>query len=55
MSALFELSATELVALVACGEVSCVEVVAAHLDRIDALNPELNAIVARRPDIAQAG
>ena len=45
MSDLPDLSAGELVALVARGEASCVEVVGAHLDRIDALNPRVNAIV----------
>ena len=48
MSDLPDLSAGELVALVARGEASCVEVVGAHLDRIDALNPRVNAIVGLR-------
>jgi ureidomalonase len=48
VSALPDLSAGELVALVARGEASCVEVVRGHLDRIDALNPQLNAIVGLR-------
>ena len=48
MSELPDLSAGELVALVARGEASCVEVVEAHLDRIDALNPHVNAIVGLR-------
>ena len=48
MSNLTDLSAGELVALVARGEASCVEVVEAHLDRIDALNPRVNAIVGLR-------
>jgi ureidomalonase len=43
-----DLSAGELVALVGRGEASCVEVVRAHLDRIDALNPRVNAIVGMR-------
>jgi len=48
VSDLPDLSAGELVALVARGEASCVEVVSAHLDRIDALNPRVNAIVGLR-------
>ena len=48
MSDLPDRSAGELVALVARGEASCVEVVGAHLDRIDALNPRVNAIVGLR-------
>ena len=48
VSDLPDLSAGELVALVARGEASCVEVVGAHLDRIDALNPRVNAIVGLR-------
>ncbi|MCO1656177.1 amidase [Pseudonocardia humida] len=47
-SALVELGAAGLAERIAAREVSCVEVVAAHLDRIDALNPQVNAIVARR-------
>jgi ureidomalonase len=46
--ALVELGAAALAARIAAREVSCVEVVEAHLDRIDALNPQVNAIVARR-------
>lgn len=37
--------ATELAELIRTGKVSSVEVVQAHLDRIDAVNPRLNAIV----------
>ncbi|MCC0015090.1 MAG: amidase [Rhodobiaceae bacterium] len=43
------LSAVDLSAAIARGDVSCVEVMQAFLDRIDALNPKLNAIVALRP------
>ncbi len=46
--ALVELGAAGLAGRIAAREVSCVDVVAAHLDRIDALNPAVNAIVARR-------
>jgi len=48
VSDLPDLSAGDLVAVVARGEASCVEVVGAHLDRIDALNPRVNAIVGLR-------
>ena len=48
MSELTDLDALELGRLIARGEVTSVEVVTAHLDRIDALNPQVNAIVARR-------
>ncbi len=41
-------SAVDLARDLATGALSSVEVVAAHLDRIDERNPELNAIVARR-------
>ena len=37
--------ATKLAELIRTREVSPVEVVQAHLDRIDAVNPKLNAIV----------
>ncbi len=37
--------ATELAELIRTGKVSSVEVVQAHLDRIEAINPRLNAIV----------
>ncbi|MBA3905754.1 MAG: amidase, partial [Pseudonocardiales bacterium] len=43
-----DLDALELGRLIARRDVSCVEVVAAHLDRIDALNPQVNAVVALR-------
>ena len=48
MSELPDLSAGELLTLIARGEASCVDVVRAHLDRIDALNPLINAIVGMR-------
>jgi Asp-tRNA(Asn)/Glu-tRNA(Gln) amidotransferase A subunit family amidase len=44
-SELWQLDATQQVALVAAGQVSCVELIEAHLARIEAINPRLNAIV----------
>jgi len=52
-----DLDAAALHAAIASREVSCVEVMHAHLDRIDAVNPAHNAIVALQPReslIAQA-
>lgn len=43
MSTLTSKSATELTALIRTGDVSSREVVQAHLDRIEAVNPEVNA------------
>jgi ureidomalonase len=43
-----EHDAVELAALVAAREVSCVEVVAAHLEQIERLDPHVNAIPVRR-------
>src|SRR4051795_9402606 len=42
---LWRRSATELTAAIRRGDVSCVEVMQAHLSRIEAVNPLLNAIV----------
>ncbi|NNC80362.1 MAG: amidase [Acidimicrobiales bacterium] len=47
-SALVELTAIELAQRIANGELSSVEVVTAHLDRIDEVNPTVNAIVSMR-------
>ena len=44
------LDAAEMAGLIACGELSPVELVQAHLDRIDELNGELNAVVATAAD-----
>ncbi len=52
MSELVWLTAVELAALIRRGEVSAVEVLTAHLERIDAVNPELNAIVTYLPEEA---
>lgn len=46
--ALYELPATVLAELIRTGEVSAVEVVDAHIARIEAVNPRLNAIVEDR-------
>src|SRR4051794_1161411 len=42
---LIHTDATELAELIRTGRVSSVEVVQAHLDRIEAINPKLNAVV----------
>ena len=42
-------SAAELSVAIRQGKVTCVEVMTAYLDRIDDLNPQVNAIVALRP------
>src|ERR1043166_384630 len=42
---------TELAELIRSRSVSPLEVVEAHLERIDALNPKLNAIVTLAPDL----
>ena len=52
MSELVWMTAVELAALIKRGEVSATEVVQAHLDQIDAINPELNAIVTYLPELA---
>lgn len=44
------LGATRQAELVRSGEVSATELVTAHLDRIDALNPRINAIVTLDPE-----
>ncbi|MDR6265038.1 amidase family protein [Roseobacter sp. N2S] len=54
MSELWKLSATEIAAKIRAKEVSAVEVAQAHLDRIDAVNPALNAVVQHMPDEALA-
>ena len=54
MSDLIWLTATELADLIRQGEVSAVEALQAHLAQIEALNPQLNAIVSYRPQQALA-
>lgn len=52
MSELWQLGALELAAMIRSREVSSREVIAAHLARVDAVNPQLNAIVGRLDDEA---
>ncbi|HEY1324690.1 MAG TPA: amidase family protein, partial [Streptosporangiaceae bacterium] len=54
MSELWRMGAVELAALIRDREVSSREVVQAHLDRIEAVNPHLNAIVRLLADQALA-
>src|SRR5246500_2248000 len=54
MGEIWQLSATELAQRIAKRELSSVEVVNAHLARIDAVNPALNAIVKVLGDEARA-
>lgn len=51
---LWQRSAVELAAMIRGGEVTSREVVDAHLDRIDAVNPSLNAVVEVRPEEVRA-
>ncbi len=57
MGELWEMSATDQAAAVRSGEVSSVELVQAHLDRIDAVNPTVNAVTRTMPEdsLAAAG
>ncbi|MCY4018624.1 MAG: amidase [Chloroflexi bacterium] len=52
MSELIWLSAVELADLLGRGEVSAVDVLNAHLQQIEAVNPSLNAIVTYLPEMA---
>jgi len=54
VSELWRMSAVELAAMIRNREVSSREVIQAHLDRIEAVNPYLNAIVRLLPDQALA-
>jgi len=51
---LTHLSAGELAALIARGEVSAVEAVETHIERIEQVNPALNAVVVKRYEAARA-
>jgi fatty acid amide hydrolase len=48
------MSATALSRRLASGEISAIEAVEAHIERIERVNPQLNAIVVRRFDAARA-
>src|SRR5258707_15783991 len=54
MSEIWQLSAAEMAHRIARRELSSAEVVDAHLARIDAMNPALNAIVRVLADEARA-
>src|SRR6516162_2472700 len=54
VSALWRKSAVELAAMIRDREVSSREVIQAHLDRVEAVNPHLNAIVRLLPEQALA-
>lgn len=54
MSQLWKHSALELAGMIARRDVSAVEVIDAHLARIEAVNPQLNAIVRVLPEEARA-
>lgn len=54
MTAVWQRSAQELATLIASKQVSSAEVIEAHLARIDAVNPKLNAIVRVLADEARA-
>ncbi|HEX5900119.1 MAG TPA: amidase family protein, partial [Solirubrobacteraceae bacterium] len=49
---LWRWSATALTAAIRDGEVTCVEVMQAHLGRIEAVNPAVNAIVTLDAELA---
>ncbi|MAE64011.1 MAG: amidase [Phycisphaeraceae bacterium] len=55
MSELCFLDATELVRLMRSGELSARQVMAAHLEQIERVNPKVNAIVTLLPDRAMDG
>ena len=48
------MEATELVQRIRTKEVSCVEVMEAHLAQIERVNPKVNAIVTLLPELSQA-
>jgi len=48
------LSAVELAAMIARGDISSVEVVEAHIEQIERVNPALNAVVVKRYEAARA-
>ena len=54
MSELTYKSATELAAMIRAGTVSSTEVISAHIARIEAVNPKLNAVVQLMAESARA-
>jgi amidase len=54
MAQVWELAAWQIAELVAAGEISAREVVQAHLDRIETVNPKVNAVTAVLADSALA-
>ncbi|PLS20409.1 amidase family protein [Neptunicoccus cionae] len=54
MSELWGLTAAEIAAKIRSKDLSATEVTKAHLDRIDAVNPDLNAVVQHMPEEALA-
>lgn len=51
---LIHLSATALAAMIARGDISSVEAVEAYIERIERVNPDLNAVVVKRYEAARA-
>src|SRR5713101_9113263 len=51
---LTKLSAAELAAMIASSDISSAEAVEAHIERIERVNPALNAVVVKRYDAARA-
>jgi fatty acid amide hydrolase len=51
---LTKLSAVELAKMIAAGDISSLEAVETHIERIERVNPALNAVVVKRYDAARA-
>src|SRR5437660_1853116 len=51
---LINLSARELAAMIARGDISSTEAVEAHIEQIERVNPALNAVVVKRYEAARA-
>src|SRR5712692_3863239 len=51
---LTSLSAVEMAAMIARGDISSVEAVEAHIERIERVNPALNAVIVKRYEAARA-
>jgi len=54
MAELWQLDATEIARAVASGETSAIDVTNAHLDRIEALEPEIRAFITLTPELARS-